>query len=386
MAAAEVPLVNIAPALVLLGGVGLLAAAILLALAIKHRKQGASAWLSALTTLTLVLTFDLIVFGSFTRLTDSGLGCPDWPGCYGSATPLGASEEIAAAQASMPTGPVTWTKAWIEMIHRYLAMTVGALILTLAVVGSLKRAALPFSAAWLWATLAWVIVQGLFGKFTVTLKLYPAIVCLHLLGGMFLLALLTHQHTRWRPRPLQVGRATRRLMGFAMAALWIQIALGGWVSTNYAVLACTGFPQCNGQWWPDMALDHAFEFLRPLGHRSDGSLLSFEALVGIHMVHRLFALVVVTLLSVLAWRVWREHGSRSPRPALAVAGLAAWQVISGLSNVVLGWPLVAALAHSAGAAALVAVTTALWVRARPARQSLPAAAPVSTVARDLKFR
>jgi heme a synthase len=320
MSSDNVPLVNIAPALVLLAGVGLLAAVILFALAIKHREQGAAAWLSALTTLTLVLTFDLIVFGSFTRLTDSGLGCPDWPGCYGSATPWGASEEIAAAQASMPTGPVTWTKAWIEMIHRYLAMTVGALILTLAVVGSLKRTALPFSAAWLWATLTWVIVQGIFGKFTVTLKLYPAIVCLHLLGGMFLLALLTHQHTRWRPRVFTISPATRTLLGVSMAALWTQIALGGWVSTNYAVLACTGFPQCNGQWWPDMDLSQAFELLRPLGHRSDGSLLSFEALVGIHMVHRLFALVVVVLLSVLAWRIWREHGSQSRRPALAVGG------------------------------------------------------------------
>jgi cytochrome c oxidase assembly protein subunit 15 len=366
---AEVPLVNIAPTLSLLAGAGLAAAAVLGYLAWRQRRQGARAWMAALTTLTLVLTFDLIVFGSFTRLTDSGLGCPDWPGCYGAASPLGAAKEIAQAQAAMPTGPVTFPKAWIEMIHRYLAMTVGALILSLAVAGFVKRQTLPHS-VWLpFATLVWVIVQGLFGKYTVTLKLYPAIVSLHLLGGMLLLALLTVQHVRWNPRPLATSTSTQLVLAATIVALWVQMALGGWVSTNYAVLACTGFPQCNGQWWPDMALAEGFQVLRPLGHRADGSLISFDALVGIHMVHRLFALVLLALLAVLAWRLWRENGSRSMRPAGLVAGLAAWQVLSGLSNVVLGWPLVAALAHSAGAAALVAVTTALWARGKPVAAS-----------------
>jgi heme a synthase len=382
---AEVPLVNIAPTLSLLAGTGLAAALLLGYLAWRQRRQGARAWMAALTTLTLVLTFDLIVFGSFTRLTDSGLGCPDWPGCYGSASPLGASREIAEAQAAMPTGPVTFSKAWIEMIHRYLAMTVGALILTLAVSGFVKRQALPHS-VWLpVATLVWVIVQGLFGKYTVTLKLYPAIVCLHLLGGMLLLALLTVQHVRWNPRPLATSPFTRKLLAATIVALWVQVALGGWVSTNYAVLACTGFPQCNGQWWPNMALAEGFQILRPLGHRADGGLLSFDALVGIQMMHRLFALVLCVLLAVLAWRLWRETGSRSMRPAGLVAGLMAWQVLSGLSNVVLGWPLVAALAHSAGAAALVAVTTALWARCRTAPAPLEADRSWAATPSHLKF-
>lgn len=381
----EVPLVNIAPTLSLLAGTGLAAAALLGYLAWRQRRQGAQAWMAALTTLTLVLTFDLIIFGSFTRLTDSGLGCPDWPGCYGAASPLGAAREIAEAQAAMPTGPVTFSKAWIEMIHRYLAMTVGALILTLAVSAYVKRQVLPHS-VWLpFATLLWVIVQGVFGKYTVTLKLYPAIVCLHLLGGVLLLALLTVQHVRWNPRPLPISSFTRKLLGATIVALWVQVALGGWVSTNYAVLACTGFPQCNGQWWPNMALAEGFQILRPLGHRADGGLVSFDALVGIHMAHRLFALVLCTLLAVLAWRLWRENGSRSIRPAGLVAGLAVWQVLSGLSNVVLGWPLVAALAHSAGAAALVAVTTALWARCRMASAPRVADRSVVASASHLKF-
>ena len=147
------------------------------------RQRGATVQrrLAALTAITLFLTFDLIVFGAFTRLTDSGLGCPDWPGCYGEASPLGAKADIHAAQTALPSGPVTAAKAWIEMLHRYLAMSVGALILVSAAVSWRARAVLPHSPWWATLTLLWVIVQGLFGKFTVTLQLYPAIVTLHLL-------------------------------------------------------------------------------------------------------------------------------------------------------------------------------------------------------------
>ena len=159
----------------------------------RHRGDGPVARQRALALLVAFLTFDLIVFGAFTRLTDSGLGCPDWPGCYGHASPVGAAEPIQAAQQAMPSGPVTATKAWIEMLHRYLAMTVGALIVALVVLGWRARKALPMSFAWPLAALAWVIVQGLFGKYTVTLKLQPAIVTLHLLGGLLLLALLVRQ-------------------------------------------------------------------------------------------------------------------------------------------------------------------------------------------------
>ena len=333
------------------------------------RQRGASTTrrLATLTTLTLFLTFDLIVFGSFTRLSDSGLGCPDWPGCYGEATPFGAREDIVAAQTALPSGPVTWSKAWIEMIHRYLAMTVGVLILVMAAAAWRDRRQLPFSPWWPTFTLVWVIVQGLFGKYTVTLKLYPAIVTLHLLGGLALLALLAVQHEAFRNRPLLLARQVRGLGLVAGAALVVQIALGGWVSTNYAVLACTGFPQCNGQWWPAMDAAQGFTILRELGQGRDGGVLPFEALVAIHMAHRLFAVVVTLLLGLLAWRLWRNPSPVQQRFGLGLALLLVAQIVSGLSNVVLGWPLLAALGHSAGAAGLVLVLSLLLARSSPAR-------------------
>ena len=339
---------------------------------LRQRGRDTGARIAALTAVTMFLTFDLIVFGSFTRLTDSGLGCPDWPGCYGSASPIGARDEIHAAQTAMPTGPVTFTKAWIEMIHRYLAMTVGVLILVMAAaswVGARAGARrLPHSPWWATATLVWVVIQGLFGKYTVTLKLYPAVVTAHLLGGMFLLALLVVQHETWRAR--RVTLSPRLLAGAVgvTVLLWVQIALGGWVSTNYAVLACSGFPQCNGQWWPRMNFAEGFTVLRELGRAGHGGFVSMESLVAIHMAHRLAAVVLFGALGGLAWRLWRAGEPALRRYALALAALALWQFASGLSNVVLGWPLSAALAHSAGAAGLVAVTTSLLARALAARQ------------------
>jgi cytochrome c oxidase assembly protein subunit 15 len=264
--------------------------------------------LAALTALTLFLTFDLIVFGAFTRLTDSGLGCPDWPGCYGEAHPLAAHDEIQTAQAAMPTGPVTVAKAWIEMIHRYLAMVVGVLIAVSAAVSWRSRRALPHSPWWATATLAWVIVQGLFGKYTVTLKLYPAVVTLHLLGAMVLLLLLVLQHESFRDRPLPAGRGGRvapAAAALVLAIVLAQVALGGWVSTNYAVMACTGFPTCNGQWWPTMDAAHGFTLLRELGRAGHGGFLPFEALVAIHMTHRGFALLAFGALLALSWALHR---------------------------------------------------------------------------------
>ncbi|OGA98923.1 MAG: cytochrome C oxidase subunit I [Burkholderiales bacterium RIFCSPHIGHO2_12_FULL_69_20] len=359
------------------------------------RQRGATLQrrLAALTAITLFLTFDLIVFGAFTRLTDSGLGCPDWPGCYGEASPLGAKADIHAAQTALPSGPVTAAKAWIEMLHRYLAMSVGALILVSAAVSWRARAVLPHSPWWATLTLLWVIVQGLFGKYTVTLKLYPAVVTLHLLGAMVLLALLVLQHESFANRPLALAlsrlpsRPPRlsRWVALVLGAVVLQIALGGWVSTNYAVLACTGFPTCNGQWWPAMDAGHGFTLLRELGRAGHGGYLPFEALVAIHMAHRLFALLAFAALLALALRLWREPDPVARRYARLLIGLSLWQAASGLSNVVLDWPIVAALAHSAGAAGLVGVLTSLWARCRAAAgQVLPhgGSAPADTRARS----
>jgi cytochrome c oxidase assembly protein subunit 15 len=336
--------------------------------------------LALLTAATLFLTFDLIVFGSFTRLTDSGLGCPDWPGCYGQASPIGARADIQAAQEAAPSGPVTHTKAWIEMIHRYLAMMVGALILVMCAAAWRARGAIAVSPWWPTLTLAWVLVQGGFGKFTVTLKLHPLVVTLHLLGGLLLLALLVVQHERWRGRRLALPASMRGLVLAAMVALGLQIALGGWVSSNYAVLACEGVPTCNGQWWPATDWPRAFQLLRPLGgDASPGSdaVMSFEALVTIHLAHRLGAVIATLALAALAWRLWRAQLATGH--ALALALLLVSQVASGLSNVVLGWPIVAALMHSAGAAGLVAVCTSLWARSRSDRRSV-APLPVARTA------
>jgi cytochrome c oxidase assembly protein subunit 15 len=264
---------------------------------------------------------------------------------------------------------VTHTKAWIEMLHRYFATGVGVLTLTLAV-GTWalrRRERLPIDPWWPTATAVWICIQGAFGAFTVTLKLQPVIVTLHLLGGLVLLALLVRQAVGYEHA--QAGAAPRRevprglwvLLVLTTAALWLQVTLGGWVSTNYAVLACQQFPTCQGSWWPQMDFHQAFELWRPLGMTSGGELIGFPALVAIHYTHRIAAYAVFILLAVLAWRAWHVL----PVQARLLAALAAWQFASGLSNVVLGWPLVAALAHTGGAAALVSVLTWALCEARP---------------------
>lgn len=343
----------------------------------RHRGASPAARMQALTLLTLFLTFDLVLFGAFTRLTDSGLGCPDWPGCYGSASPLGAREEIHAAQTALPSGPVTHGKAWVEMVHRYLATGVGGLILVLAVWGwaAARRGHAAISPWWPSLTLVWVCLQGAFGALTVTMKLYPAIVTLHLLGGLGLLMLLAAQHERYRPRPLALPVALRRGAWVLLGLALLQAALGGWVSTNYAVLACRDFPTCQGTWWPPMDLDSGFTVLRELGRDGDGAYLPFAALTAIHMVHRLGALVVFVGIGLLAWRLWVLAEPSSRRWAQALVAVVAWQLASGLSNVVLGWPLIAAVAHTGGAAVLLGLLTVLVMRAASTPVPLAASAP-----------
>ncbi len=332
---------------------------------LRHRGATPTRRLRALTLVTLFLTFDLVLFGAYTRLTDSGLGCPDWPGCYGSASPLGAQGEINAAQSAMPGGPVTHGKAWVEMVHRYLATAVGVLITVQAAMSWwLRRQREPAPSPW-WATLTlvWVIAQGAFGALTVTMKLYPAIVTLHLLGGLGLLALLAVQEQTFAPHPLALSRGLMAgVWGMAGLAL-VQVALGGWVSTNYAVLACSDFPTCQGQWWPPMDFAHAFTVRRELGATASGAFLPFAALTAIHVTHRLGAVVVLAALAWLAWRLRATRDARLGRFAAGLALIALWQLVTGLSNVVLGWPLVAALAHTAGSALLTILLAALLARA-----------------------
>lgn len=377
------PLYNLAPLLQMLLLGALIALGPLLWVWRRNRGQAAGRRLQALTVLTLFLTFDLVLFGAFTRLTDSGLGCPDWPGCYGSASPVGARADIAAAQSAMPTGPVTHGKAWVEMVHRYLATSVGALITVLAAIawrqhvrarqGTPGVGAGPVGPWWPTFTLLWVCLQGAFGALTVTMKLFPAIVTLHLLGGVVLLALLCVQAVRHTQaaQPGAVAALTPALRGaVALTALllFVQIALGGWVSTNYAVLACSSFPQCQGSWWPEMDFAQGFALWRPLGLLADGSHIHFSALTAIHYVHRLFAYGVLLALALLAWRLRRVAQGDAVRHAQArwLGGLALLQFATGLSNVVLDWPLVAAVLHTGGAAALLVVLTWVWSSGRAA--------------------
>jgi cytochrome c oxidase assembly protein subunit 15 len=368
-------LYNLSPVLHLLVMGALVAMVPLCWVWLRNPRASTARRVQLLTWVTLFLTFDLILFGAFTRLTDSGLGCPDWPGCYGHASPVGAQQAIESAQTQMPTGPVTHTKAWIEMVHRYMAMAVGGLILTLASFAWWRKlrgdgvsdVVLPTF------TLLWVCLQGAFGALTVTMKLFPLIVTLHLMGGLVLLALLTVQVQRQRLHhglalPASLCPRLQRLMGLGLVLLILQILLGGWVSTNYAVLACNTFPQCQNSWWPEMDFAQGFTLWRHLGMNADGEPLSFPSLTAIHYAHRLAAYAVLTYLGVLAWQLRRLTAFQTAgRWLFAVLLL---QLLTGLSNVVLDWPLLAAVLHTGGAAALLVIFVGLLSGARMSRNVL----------------
>ncbi len=347
----EVALFNLGPVFKLLLLAAVVAMGPLAWVWLRHRHHDVPQRVHQLTALTLFLCFDLVLFGSFTRLSDSGLGCPDWPGCYGYMSPLGAGEAIEAAQSAMPTGPVTLSKAWIEMIHRYLAMTVGVLILTLAVF-SWKRDRTLW--AWPTLTLVWVCVQGAFGALTVTMKLFPAIVSLHLLGGMLLLVLLLMQllrqrHALWAESRLVLPSSVRWWLMATVGLLLVQVVMGAWVSSNYAVMACDTYPKCQGAWWPEMNFDKGFELWRHLGVDGLGEALPFQALTAIHFVHRWHAVPVALLL---LWSAFLLHKHGLTLQAKGLWLLLLLQFITGVSNAVLGWPLLAALLHTASAAGL----------------------------------
>ena len=318
---------------------------------------------------TVFLTFDLIMFGAFTRLTDSGLGCPDWPGCYGHANPIQAHEHISAAEAAMPDGPVTVMKAWIEMIHRYLAMGVGVLIIAImAIAWRMWLKSTPRDdrfAPWLPTFLfGFVCLQGAFGAWTVTLKLQPVIVTIHLLLGMALLMFLAWLGSRQNVHPhvLPQAAALRVPAGLAIALLFVQIALGGWVSTNYAALACLDFPLCHGEALPRMDFANGFTLWRELGKTAGGEYLPFPALTAIHWVHRMFAFAVVAYLGWLGLKAKNIDGLR--RPAIWLLTAIAVQFLTGMSTIFLKWPLALAVIHNGGAAVLVLLLTMLNYRIR----------------------
>jgi cytochrome c oxidase assembly protein subunit 15 len=246
-------------------------------------------------------------------------------------------------------------------------MGVGLLIIILAAQAWRRARVGAPSSPWLaTAALVWVCVQGAFGALTVTMKLQPIVVTAHLLGGVGLLALLVWLALREGPQPAADARvaALRPLALVALIVVLVQVALGGWVSSNYAVLACPDFPRCQGQWLPPMDFAHGFSLWRPLGMTGAGELIPFQALVAVHWVHRVFAVIVVVVAAALVVRAWKLE--RTAGLAQAILTVLVLQLATGLSNVVLQWPLAAAVLHSGGAALLVALVVALLFHAAAA--------------------
>ncbi|MBV8045800.1 MAG: COX15/CtaA family protein [Paludibacterium sp.] len=291
----------------------------------------------------------VVPLGAYVRLSQAGLGCPDWPGCYGALSPHQASAQIARAEAADPAGPVTAGKAWREMVHRYLASTLGGLILLMAALNA-RRGELRHASRLL---LVGVVLQGLLGMWTVTQLLKPVVVSAHLLLGMTLAAGLAALAWRARLPVMRAARPLRVLGGALVALLLLQIVLGGWVSASHAALACQGFPTCNGAWWPPLRFDLALRLMRAPAATAGDIDPQGLALITIHWLHRLGALMVSLLTLALVWRGWRNTALR---PALAVLALA-WlgQIGLGVMNVLLALPLPLAVAHNVGALALLSV-------------------------------
>jgi heme a synthase len=305
---------------------------------------------------TTCLAFVVVVLGAYVRLMDAGLGCPDWPGCYGELSPAHAQEDIARAVQAQggEHGPVSLHKAWKEMLHRYLAGTLGLLILAITILAWRSHRVRAGSAALPTALLVIVMLQAALGMWTVTLLLKPAIVTLHLLGGMATLSLLVWLSLRQLPQAIHVDApAAHRLRpwaALALAIVLVQIALGGWVSSNYAALACTDFPTCHGAWLPTMDFRHGFQLVRELGRTAAGTHLAYEALTAINWAHRVGALVTLLFVGALAVALIRVRGAAVYGAVLAM--LLAVQVSLGIASILAGLPLAIAVAHNAAAALL----------------------------------
>lgn len=311
----------------------------------------------------------VVLLGAYTRLTHAGLGCPDWPGCYGFlAVPMSEQAQSLAAER-FPAAPLEVGKGWNEMVHRYFAGSLGLVILALALQAIRRRGepGQPLKLPLL--LLAVVLAQAAFGMWTVTLQLWPQVVTAHLLGGFTTLSLLLLLCLRLSGALPPLPAVSGRLRAFALAALLLvigQITLGGWVSSNYAAVACTDFPTCHGQWWPQMDFANAFNLAQhDIGPNYLGGLLYGEARTAIHFTHRLGALVVTLALLLLVGMLWRQGLGRLA--GLLVAALAL-QLALGIGNVLLNLPLAVAVAHNGGGAALLLVLVLINYRLRqPAR-------------------
>ncbi len=309
-----------------------------------------------LTLFATLLALIVVSFGAYTRLTDSGLGCPDWPGCYGTLSVPESIDQIEMAQAVYPDSPVEPEKAWIEMIHRYIAGILGVMILVIAFMSIRLRDQINYSLKWPFFLLGLVIFQAALGMWTVTLLLKPAVVSSHLLGGMTVLGILTflmHRNYGTHRENFVSNRFERKIIRFSLVLLFIQIALGGWTSTNYAALACTDYPTCHGSLIPEMDFSNAFTIFRELGVTSLGEPLSLEALHAIQWVHRVGAIVLLGYLLFVAYILKVNQGFNMWRNVLIL--VISLQFIIGIANLLLHLPIVLATLHNLGAALLVVI-------------------------------
>lgn len=321
-----------------------------------------------LAVITCFLAFVVVILGAYTRLADAGLGCPDWPGCYGELVVPDTEHEVEN-KAYLEQRPLEPEKGWKEMVHRYFAGTLGIFILMLAVWAWLRRGVegqpvlLPSFLVLL------VIFQALLGMWTVTLQLKPVVVMGHLLGGLTTLGLLVLLALRSNPKGGHGSLnpyAWRKAAVAGLAILALQIALGGWTSSNYAALACPDFPTCQGAWWPETDFDEAFVLWRGLGVNYEFGVLEHPARTAIHLAHRIGALITFLYLAWLVMRLVGRGGELLSRTGWLIGGLLLVQVLLGVGNVVLHLPLLVAVAHNGVAAllllSLILLNHQLWPR------------------------
>jgi cytochrome c oxidase assembly protein subunit 15 len=326
-------------------------------------------WFRRAALVAALLCTVVVVVGAWVRLTDAGLGCPDWPGCYGQMHPAQAAERAAAISAENPARPFDYQKAVNEMLHRYIVGALGLLVLGLAALSVWNRRDPAQPRVLPWVVVVLLVLQALLGMWTVTLLLKPLIVTLHLIGGLTTLALLGWLALPPERRELKAAeRPVRRLAIAGLVVLLAQISLGGWTSANYAAAACAEFPTCNGSWWPDMDFADGFKLWRGLGIDYEGGVLDAPARVAIHYSHRLGAYLTAFVLVLVVQGAWRRGQTAPARlAATAVAIALALQLAIGMNLIWKGWPLWLGTAHNAGATLLVLAMTALvrYLNPRP---------------------
>jgi len=310
-------------------------------------------WFKRIALIATALALFVVVLGAYVRLSDAGLGCPDWPGCYGTLTVPESQSAIAHAQQAYPDKPLEMHKAWKEMAHRYVAGTLGLLVLALCVLGLRARRYISVSPLVPSALLVIIGFQAMLGMWTVTLLLKPVIVSSHLMGGMTTLALLTwiaHRHFGSTSKQVVESDLVRFWIRGALLVIFAQIFLGGWTSTNYAALACTDFPTCHGQWMPDMDFSTAFHWVRELGQTAAGQPLELSAFTAIQWTHRVGALITFIYLSTLGVMLLKNERLKSF--GILLFALLFMQISLGIGNLVLHLPLALAVGHNMGAALL----------------------------------